>query len=218
MLNMRSATASDPGDLTTTARIRDAAIDRYGRDGFTAALRTIAADAGVSGALILHHFGSKSGLRTACDNHVLAQLQETKIESMSETGGASLLHRLAETDHYAPMLLYIVRSLQCGGAVAEAFLQRIVDDTVDNMRIGVELGRITPSHDPPARAALLARMSLGALLLEATTSDDLVRTDFPRFLREYTERWSAPTLELYTHGVLTDSTLLDTLRPPNEEQ
>ncbi|MGU3436224.1 TetR family transcriptional regulator [Actinomycetes bacterium M1A6_2h] len=214
---MRSVSAFDPRDLTTTARIRDAAIDRYGRDGFTAALRTIAADAGVSGALIVHHFGSKGGLRTVCDNHVLAQLHDTKVESMS-AGSDSLLHRLAQTDQYAPMLLYIVRSLQAGGAVANAFLQRIVDDTVEYMRIGVELGRITPSHDPPARAALLARMSLGALLLDATLSDDLLRADFPRFLREYTERWSAPLLELYTHGVLADSTLLDQLRPPNEDQ
>ena len=39
------------------ARIRDAAVLRYGRDGFRVGLRVVAQDAGVSAALILHHFG-----------------------------------------------------------------------------------------------------------------------------------------------------------------
>ncbi|GGF91888.1 TetR family transcriptional regulator [Rhodococcoides trifolii] len=215
---MRSTRPRDTGDLTAAARIRDAAIDRYGRDGFTASLRAVASDAGVSGALIVHHFGSKDGLRAACDDHVLALLRETKSSALRSPGNASLLHQLAETDRYAPMTLYIVRSLQGGGRLADVFLKRIVDDTIEYMAIGVETGRIKPSHDPPARAALLARMSLGALVVEATLSDDLLRTDFPRFLREYTDRWAVPTLELYTDGVFADRTLLEQIRPQNEEQ
>ena len=55
-------------DLTARARIRDSAIVYFGRHGFqSATVRAIAADAGVSPALVIHHFGSKDGLREACD-------------------------------------------------------------------------------------------------------------------------------------------------------
>ena len=40
--------------------------------GTAATLRAVAARAGVSAALVLHHFGSKEGLRAACDEHLLA--------------------------------------------------------------------------------------------------------------------------------------------------
>ena len=54
---MRSA-----DDLHARARIRNAAVARFGQDGFRIGLRAIAADAGVSPALIVHHFGSKEQL------------------------------------------------------------------------------------------------------------------------------------------------------------
>jgi AcrR family transcriptional regulator len=66
---MRS-TGSD--DLTTRARIRDAAIVLFGRDGFPAtSVRAIATAAAVSPALVLHHFGSKDELRAACDTYIV---------------------------------------------------------------------------------------------------------------------------------------------------
>ena len=53
-------------DKTARARIRDAAIRRFARDGVAAtSLKAIAADAGVSPPLVVHHFGSKAGLREA---------------------------------------------------------------------------------------------------------------------------------------------------------
>ena len=49
---MRSA--SD--DRTAVARIRDAAIEQWGQHGFNVGLRSIAEGAGVSAALVIHHF------------------------------------------------------------------------------------------------------------------------------------------------------------------
>ena len=54
------------------------------------AIRAIAADAGVSPGLVVHHFGSKDGLREACDRHVVARFRETKLAAMEE-GWAVLL-------------------------------------------------------------------------------------------------------------------------------
>jgi AcrR family transcriptional regulator len=66
---------SSPSDLTARARIRDAAIDLFADRGIEGAtIRDIAQKAGVSSGLLRHHFGSKEGLRDACDEYVLSEL------------------------------------------------------------------------------------------------------------------------------------------------
>ena len=72
-------------DLTARARIRDAAVARFGRDGFGVGVRAIAADAGVSAALVIHHFGSKDGLRAECDAFVLDAVRQREVR---RDGGA----------------------------------------------------------------------------------------------------------------------------------
>ena len=73
---MRSA------DLTAAARIRDAAIEQFAQHGFAVGLRTIAEAAGVSAALVIHHFGSKEGLRKACDDYVAEEIRNSKSEAL----------------------------------------------------------------------------------------------------------------------------------------
>ncbi|WP_086825081.1 TetR/AcrR family transcriptional regulator [Allokutzneria sp. NRRL B-24872] len=59
-------------DLTARARIRDVDLEHFRSDGVTAtSVRAITPAAGVSSASVLHHFGSKEGLRKTCDEHVL---------------------------------------------------------------------------------------------------------------------------------------------------
>ena len=58
-------------DLSTRARIRDAAMVEFGEKGFKGAtMKSIAAAAGVSVGLVQHHFGTKDGLRAACEERV----------------------------------------------------------------------------------------------------------------------------------------------------
>lgn len=71
-------------DLNTRARIRDAAMMEFGTKGFKAAtMRSIAASAGVSVGLVQHHFGTKDGLRAACDERVLEMLR-FKTDALDE--------------------------------------------------------------------------------------------------------------------------------------
>ena len=59
-------------DLSTRARIRNAAMVEFGDKGFKGAtMKSIAAAAGVSVGLVQHHFGTKDGLRAACEEQVL---------------------------------------------------------------------------------------------------------------------------------------------------
>jgi AcrR family transcriptional regulator len=60
-----------PDDLTARARIREAALELFARDGVRAtSMRSVAARAGVSPSLVVHHFGTKAGLRDAVDDAV----------------------------------------------------------------------------------------------------------------------------------------------------
>jgi TetR/AcrR family transcriptional regulator, regulator of cefoperazone and chloramphenicol sensitivity len=59
-------------DLTAKAKIRHIALGLFAKKGFAAtSMRMVAQKAGVSPALIAHHYGSKDGLRSAVDQAVL---------------------------------------------------------------------------------------------------------------------------------------------------
>ena len=112
---MRSA--SD--DRTAVARIRDAAIDQWGQQGFNVGLRSIAEAAGVSAALVIHHFGSKDGLRKACDDYIAEEIRTGKSASMQTNDPAEWFRQMAEIESYAPLMAYLVRSMQSGSDLAK---------------------------------------------------------------------------------------------------
>src|SRR5690349_6626082 len=88
-LNMDSAPG--PDDLTARAVIRNAALRLFGARGFDAVtVRQIAAEAGVSAALVVHHFGSKEGLRAAVDEHA-AQAFDAIMDGMGTAELAQIL-------------------------------------------------------------------------------------------------------------------------------
>lgn len=197
-------------DLTARARIRDAAISRFADDGFGIGLRAIAADAGVSVGLVAHHFGSKAGLREACDQYVLAILRDAKSETIDgDRAGATLLAQLAAVDSYGPTAGYVLRTLQEGGAVARHFVDQVVADAGEYMSAGVASGTIVPSRHEEARTRFLVHQSLGALVIGFTVGkrdEESVQAWFNR----YTAEIIGPSLEVLTDGVLADSTMLDT--------
>lgn len=208
---MGSAQGSRGDDLTAKARIRDAAIRRFATDGMEASLRSIAADAGVSPGLILHHFGSRAGLREACDAHVLARTREAKASVLEPgTAAGAFLAQMAEVEGYAPLVGYVLRCMQAGGELAQEFIDHFVTDAVAYLEAGVRAGTVRPSRAPEARARVLTEMALGALLLQLPAGKGaLDLDDLPAWLRGYMEKIALPLLELYTEPLLTDSTLLD---------
>lgn len=204
---MRSASE----DLTTKARIRDAAILRFAADGLEAPLRAIAADAGVSPGLIMHHFGARAGLRAACDDYVLALTRQNRSGVLAASGApGAMLAELAQIEGYAPIIGYVLRCLQAGGELTDKLIDSIMADALVYLAEGVEAGTVSPSRDPEARVRVLVEMSLGALLLQLPAKRARLDLDeLPHWLRSYTERIMLPLLELYTEPLLTDSTLLD---------
>lgn len=199
---MRSA-----DDLTTTARIRDAALDLFGRDGFGVGVRAIAAAAGVSPGLVIHHFGSKEGLRRACDEHVAAVVLESKTESIRSADPATWFAQLAGIEAYAPLMAYLMRSLQSGGDLAKALWRTMIDNVEQYLDEGVRAGTVLPSPDPRGRSRFLAMAGGGSFLLYLQLHDD--PTDLAAVLRDYAEDMVLPALEIYSHGLMADSTMYD---------
>lgn len=199
---MRSA-----DDLTTTARIRDAAIQQFGEHGFGTGVRAIAAAAGVSAGLVIHHFGSKDGLRKACDDHIAEQIRSAKSESIQSSDPATWFAQMAEIQDYAPMMAYLVRSMQSGNDLAKSLWQKMIENTEQYLEAGVHAGTLKPSRDPKARAKYLGMMGGGGFLLYLQLHDN--PTDVRAVLRDYAEDMVLPALEVYTNGLMTDSTMYD---------
>jgi AcrR family transcriptional regulator len=198
---MRSA------DLTAAARIRDAAIEQFGQHGFAVGLRTIAEAAGVSAALVIHHFGSKDGLRKACDDYIAEEIRSGKSEAMRSTDPATWFAQMAEIESYAPLMAYLVRSMQTGGDLAKTLWQKMIDDAEEYLDDGVRTGLLKPSRDPRARAKYLSITGGGGFLLYLQMHEN--PTDLRAVLRDYARDMVLPALEIYTDGLMADSTMYD---------
>ncbi|KZS85777.1 TetR/AcrR family transcriptional regulator [Mycobacterium persicum] len=194
-------------DLTAAARIRDAAIEQFGQHGFDVGLRTIAEAAEVSAALVIHHFGSKDGLRKACDDYVAEEIRSEKSTAMQSNDPATWLGQLAQVESYAPLMAYLVRSMQSGGELAKTLWQKMIDNTEDYLEEGVRAGTVKPSRDPQARAKYLAITGGGGFLLYLQMH--ATPTDLRAVLRDYTRDMVLPALEVYTEGLLTDRSMYE---------
>lgn len=205
MLNMRSAHSSSE-DLTARARIRDAAIVLIGRHGFDrTSMRMIAEAAGVSPALVVHHFGDKSGLRAACDAHVVAAFTVDEHGVSTSATIEVIQAALGDVDAYGPELDYLARMLAEDSAAADELFDGILQGTLATMRDQQERGVIRPQRDPESSALLLAVFGLVPLLM---------RRQFARALGEERltpavfTRITLPMLELLTHGLYADDAIL----------
>jgi AcrR family transcriptional regulator len=197
-------------DTASPARIRDAAVDRFGRDGFDVGLRAIATDAGVTAGLVVHHFGSKDGLRRACDQHVLSVVRAEKTKALTDRSAVTLMAQLAQVEQFAPMVRYLLRSLQAGGELAGALVDQMTADADAYLAAGVAAGVVRPSRDPEARSRHLTYQAVGGMVLWFSLHAPAVdNADFGTRFRQYVDQVTAPALELFAQGLLVDRSMLD---------
>ena len=166
IVNMRSAATTRPDDRTAVARIRDAALACFAEGGVAATtVRRVAERAGVSPALVIHHFGSKDALRTACDAYVAAFLRERKTEAMRAGPGLDPLALLRPEDDRVPLLAYLARVLGDGSPEVDAMVDELVADAEGYLAEGVASGIVRPHDHPREVATVLTLWSLGGLTL-----------------------------------------------------
>lgn len=166
LLNVRTAKATSVNsDHTGRARIRDAAIELFAAGGVDGtSVRAVAGLAGVSAGLVMHHFGSKDGLRVACDEYVAATVREIN-NAAAATPGADPLAGLRGYSEGPPLLRYLARTLVDGSPHVSALVDEMVGDAAAYSMEAIRAGTMTPSEQPHERAVVLTLWSLGALVL-----------------------------------------------------
>ncbi|HEX9863583.1 MAG TPA: TetR family transcriptional regulator [Acidimicrobiia bacterium] len=186
-------------DLTGAARIREAAMARFPRDGFEGTtVRAIAEDAGVSPALVVHHFGSKKELRAACDAYVIDRIRSVKEDAIT-SGKLDDPATISGGFQMAPPLIrYLGWALASGSAAAAGLFDEMVDESMRLSELAEEQGAMEPSTDLRARCALQIAMQMGALAMQ----DHLERALGVDLLSpEGVMRMSRATLELFSGGM-----------------
>ena len=210
-------------DRTARARIRDAAIVCFAENGITGTTaRKVAAAAGVSPGLVIHHYGTMEGLRSACDEHVALTIRNLKYEAIDEGPNLDVLAALrGVTD--APLLGYLGAVLGDDSPIVNKLVDDLVNDAEGYMEHGVETGMLRSSANPGGRAAVLMLWSLGALvmhrhlnrILGVDLTDPNVGAD-PAMAA-----YAAPAYEIMGLGILTEplATHLQTVftHPPAED-
>jgi TetR/AcrR family transcriptional regulator, regulator of cefoperazone and chloramphenicol sensitivity len=188
---------SSSEDLTARARIRDAAIALFAERGIgPATIRDIAQAAGVSSGLLRHHFGSKEGLRHACDDYAMAEL--TRIRSQILDGAQTQDQSFLGAIQPSAMRLqrYLIRSTLDSPDATSAMFTRMVEvgeEWLDSQHIHVE--------DQRAYAAVLIAMQMGMFLMSdqisaALGTDVSTPAGHLRMLRG--------AVEVFTHPLPTD--------------
>lgn len=133
-----------------------------------ATLRSIAARAGVSPALVQHHFGTKERLRAACDAHVLDYVRD-EATAVLERAGLSDPDHLAEAFRSGPRIQrYLARALVDDSTNAAALFDDLVGLTAHHLAESSEAA--SEHHD---RAVVLTAMRLGVLVLHEHVSRGL---------------------------------------------
>ncbi|MEV4171289.1 TetR/AcrR family transcriptional regulator [Nonomuraea sp. NPDC049709] len=153
-------------DLTTRARIRDAAMALFAEQGVKATtIRGIAEAAKVSPGLVQHHFGTKEALRQACDEYVLGYLREqvdvgVTDRNLDKPEFIENVHRTAP-----PLMKYLGRALVDGSPAAAAMFDELVAVTEEHLTRGRH-----SEADHRARATVLTAMKLGITVLHEHVS------------------------------------------------
>ena len=192
----------DEDDLRSAReRLRDAALHLFAERGVDGTpLRAVAERAGVSTALVVHHFGSKDGLRVACDEHVAATVREQKRGAVAS--GADPLAAVRASAQGPPVLRYLARTLVDGSPQVADLVDEMVADAQAYTEEAVGGGVVTPTEFPRERAAVLTLWSLGALVLHEhlhrLLGVDL--TGDPHAMGPY----AVPATEILSRGVITE--------------
>lgn len=199
---------SAPDDRTARAIIRDEALRLFAARGPDAVtVRQIAAAAGVSPALLVHHFGSKDGLRDVVDQHVLglfeamfAEMTDERAPGLYDPAAAGSLAEaiVAHMPPESPVPAYLRRLLLADGDAGRLLFRRLYQMSGALVGALSDAGLADPGADPPVRVAFLLANDLAVLLLRDHLADVL---GVDPLTGEGMARWAGEVLAIYAGGL-----------------
>jgi AcrR family transcriptional regulator len=169
-------------------------------------MRSVAAKAHVSPSLVVHHFGTKTGLRDAVDEAVLtafrSALGSTDLTGSPEEVSGRLNDAIASIiggDH--AVREYLGRSLFEGGESS----QRLFDALAELVMVGLDLlesnGVVRRGTDPVWRAYAVLFIVLGPVMLSRQLE---ARLGVDAFDPAVVKARSSCNIDLLRHGLFTD--------------
>lgn len=183
--------------------IRETAMRLTAEKGWAAvSIRDIAAAAGVSSSLVVHHFGTKARLREAVDARVteafaqlIEQFADTDLQDGEFVSIAAAFHDQVGAD--SAVLAYLRRLLMDGGPAASELFGSLYAATEVMMATLESAGVVRPTADAPARAAFLLINDLAIVLLR----DEVARVlGVDPLSRAGMRRWGKTVMEIYRDG------------------
>jgi TetR/AcrR family transcriptional regulator, regulator of cefoperazone and chloramphenicol sensitivity len=178
-------------ELSARARLIEATRRLVAERGFDVSVRQIAAEAGVTHGLVLHHFGGKDGLIAQTTDSVL-QHARSLLDGFPHSASADVVGdlRLIVEEFVAgdrETSQYMARVISRGDAHASALFNGLVDAVVGVVERLVESGHIPGETDVAMRSVQLATMELGLLILAPLVANrcDVESIHHPQFVRRW---------------------------------
>ena len=195
-----------PDDLTARARIREAAIELFAAGGVGGtSMRSVAAKAGVSPSLVVHHFGTKANLRAAVDDAVLTTF-ETALTGIDLSGTPSeVSDRLnaavsSVIGRDRAVRDYLGRSLFEATEPSQRLFDSLTDLVTDGLDTLESAGLVRAGTDRTWRAHTVLFIILGPILLSRQLE---ARLDVDAFAPEVIAARSATNIDILQHGLFT---------------
>jgi AcrR family transcriptional regulator len=194
-----------PTELSSSQRIRDAALKSCAATGIAAtSLRTIADAAGISVGLVQHYYGTKAALIAAVDDYVVRvisdALESAPLPASADEALAEMGDRLTTVIAEEPEVFdYLGRALVEGDAVGSEVFDGLVRLSTAQLNMFAERQQTRPDLDPLWGALNPLMLRLGAVILR-----DHVERHLPESFNSPTQlkRWDAAVTVLLRHGQL----------------
>ncbi len=190
-------------DLTGLARIRNAALESFARDGVAAtSIRDVAKEAGVSPGLVQHYFSTKAALVEAVNGHVVAiatdafsDLSEhsSPLEAQQELGDGVT----AFVGEHPTAVLYVARAAADGDRAALAIFDAFVAIAQRQWQRLADHDLLRPGTDLTWTSLHAVVFVLGTVLLRDAVERHLPQ---PFYTPEQLERWNAASNALFREG------------------
>jgi len=194
LLNMRSA-------IDSKERLIEVATAVFAREGFAGtSLRMIAVEAGVSAALLVHHFGSKQNLIEQTITQTLGDWMRAKDGLSKLSISEALAQWTIVSKEGSVKLAFFKQVMLAGGKPAQILLERMHAEAKGRIVQLSEAGKMRRLEDPDTAALLMAIYGLAPLLMSDSIKKILGGDITDEAVSEKLARSSFELLALFPEG------------------
>jgi AcrR family transcriptional regulator len=185
--------------IDTRAQLIEVATSAFARDGIAAtSLRAIAKEAGVSPALVVHHFGSREKLIEDCIIKALGLWVSEKQEFLDVSLSTALSKWQGAIAEHGVKLQFFRQVLVAGGEPANILFSRMVKESEMMIRAQMDKGQMREAENIPDLALLMTLHGLAPLIMQDQVNNHLGGN----FLEpELGSRLAGTNLEIYRRGI-----------------